>query len=56
MKQSVLVDLRNAYRPEELNGFTYYGIGRGEVRVSESTQISNSNLRDVERWMSPRVA
>jgi UDPglucose 6-dehydrogenase len=29
MKQAVLVDLRNVYRPEELQGFTYYGIGRG---------------------------
>jgi hypothetical protein len=25
----VLVDLRNVYRPEELQGFAYYGIGRG---------------------------
>src|SRR5262252_3415288 len=29
MKQSVLVDLRNIYRPEELPGFAYHGIGRG---------------------------
>jgi len=29
MKQSVLVDLRNIYRPEELQGFAYHGIGRG---------------------------
>jgi UDPglucose 6-dehydrogenase len=29
MKQAVLVDLRNVYRPEELQGFAYYGIGRG---------------------------
>src|SRR5215467_6630238 len=29
MKQSVLVDLRNVYRPEELQGFEYHGIGRG---------------------------
>jgi len=25
----VLVDLRNIYRPEELQGFAYHGIGRG---------------------------
>jgi hypothetical protein len=25
----VLVDLRNVYRPEELHGFAYYGVGRG---------------------------
>jgi UDPglucose 6-dehydrogenase len=29
MKQAVLVDLRNVYHPEELQGFAYYGIGRG---------------------------
>jgi UDPglucose 6-dehydrogenase len=29
MKQAVLVDLRNVYRPEELEGFAYYSIGRG---------------------------
>jgi UDPglucose 6-dehydrogenase len=28
MKRPVLVDLRNVYRPEELEGFTYHGIGR----------------------------
>jgi UDPglucose 6-dehydrogenase len=28
MKQAVLVDLRNVYRPEELEGFAYYGVGR----------------------------
>ncbi len=28
MRQPVLVDLRNVYRPEELNGFAYHGIGR----------------------------
>src|SRR3984893_704399 len=28
MKQPVLVDLRNVYRPEELEGFVYHGIGR----------------------------
>jgi UDPglucose 6-dehydrogenase len=30
MKQAVLVDLRNVYRPEELEGFAYHGIGRAE--------------------------
>jgi UDPglucose 6-dehydrogenase len=29
MKQAVLVDLRNVYHPEELQGFAYHGIGRG---------------------------
>ena len=29
MKQAVLVDLRNVYRPEELQGFAYHSIGRG---------------------------
>jgi UDPglucose 6-dehydrogenase len=29
MKRAVLVDLRNVYRPEELHGFAYYGVGRG---------------------------
>src|SRR5215470_6369706 len=29
MKQAVLVDLRNVYRAEELEGFAYHGIGRG---------------------------
>jgi UDPglucose 6-dehydrogenase len=29
MKQAVLVDLRNVYRPEELEGFAYYSVGRG---------------------------
>jgi len=28
MKQAVLVDLRNVYRPEEIEGFAYHGIGR----------------------------
>ena len=28
MKQPVLIDLRNVYRPEEIEGFTYHGIGR----------------------------
>jgi hypothetical protein len=33
MKQAVLVDLRNVYRPEELEGFSYYSVGRsGSVR------------------------
>lgn len=29
MKQPVLVDLRNVYRPEEMAGFAYHSIGRG---------------------------
>src|SRR6266446_2028103 len=29
MKQAVLVDLRNVYSAEELQGFAYHGIGRG---------------------------
>src|SRR5215467_5020927 len=29
MKQAVLVDLRNVYGAEELQGFAYHGIGRG---------------------------
>jgi UDPglucose 6-dehydrogenase len=29
MRQAVLVDLRNVYRPEELEGFSYYSVGRG---------------------------
>jgi UDPglucose 6-dehydrogenase len=29
MKQPVLVDLRNVYRPEEMEGFAYHSIGRG---------------------------
>ncbi len=28
MKQAVVVDLRNVYRPEEMNGFAYHSIGR----------------------------
>jgi UDPglucose 6-dehydrogenase len=34
MKQPVLVDLRNVYRPEEMNGFAYHGIGRGTQPAS----------------------
>jgi UDPglucose 6-dehydrogenase len=30
MKQAVVVDLRNIYRPEEMNGFAYHSIGRAE--------------------------
>ncbi|MEH2470351.1 hypothetical protein V1281_000404 [Nitrobacteraceae bacterium AZCC 2161] len=32
MKQPVLVDLRNVYRPEEMTqaGFTYESVGRGK--------------------------
>jgi len=29
MKQPVVVDLRNVYRPEEMAGFAYHSIGRG---------------------------
>jgi UDPglucose 6-dehydrogenase len=29
MKQAVVVDLRNVYRPEEMEGFAYHSIGRG---------------------------
>jgi len=29
MKHAVLVDLRNVYRPEEMEGFAYHSIGRG---------------------------
>jgi UDPglucose 6-dehydrogenase len=29
MKRAVLVDLRNVYRPEDLDGFAYHGVGRG---------------------------
>jgi UDPglucose 6-dehydrogenase len=32
MKQPVLVDLRNVYRPEDIEGFTYHGIGRPDRR------------------------
>jgi UDPglucose 6-dehydrogenase len=32
MKQPVVVDLRNVYRPEEMNGFSYSSIGRSERR------------------------
>jgi hypothetical protein len=28
MNQAVMVDLRNVYRPGEVNGFSYYSIGR----------------------------
>jgi hypothetical protein len=28
----VLVDLRNVYRPEDIEGFTYHGIGRPDRR------------------------
>jgi UDPglucose 6-dehydrogenase len=38
MKQPVLVDLRNVYRPEEIEGFTYHGIGR----PSHSREPSNA--------------
>jgi UDPglucose 6-dehydrogenase len=34
MKQAVVVDLRNVYRPEEMEGFAYHSIGRG-VRSTE---------------------
>jgi len=37
MKQAVLVDLRNVYRPEDLQGFAYHGIGRGGPFVSGGT-------------------
>jgi UDPglucose 6-dehydrogenase len=37
MKQAVLVDLRNVYRPEDLQGFSYHGIGRGGPFVSGGT-------------------
>jgi UDPglucose 6-dehydrogenase len=29
MKQAVVVDLRNVYRPEDMEGFAYHSIGRG---------------------------
>jgi UDPglucose 6-dehydrogenase len=32
MKQPVLVDLRNVYRPEDIEGFAYHGIGRADGR------------------------
>ena len=32
MKQPVLVDLRNVYRPEDIEGFAYHGIGRPDRR------------------------
>jgi UDPglucose 6-dehydrogenase len=32
MKQRIVVDLRNIYRPEEMNGFSYSSIGRSERR------------------------
>jgi UDPglucose 6-dehydrogenase len=32
MKEAVLIDLRNVYRPGEAAGFAYHGIGRGEAR------------------------
>ncbi len=32
MKQRVVVDLRNVYRPEEMNGFSYSSVGRSERR------------------------
>ncbi len=32
MKQPILVDLRNVYRPEEIEGFAYHSIGRAERR------------------------
>jgi len=32
MKQAVVVDLRNVYRPDEMNGFSYHSIGRAGRR------------------------
>jgi len=32
MKQAILVDLRNVYRPGEITGFAYHSIGRAEPR------------------------
>ena len=32
MKQPIVVDLRNVYRPEEMNGFSYSSVGRSERR------------------------
>jgi UDPglucose 6-dehydrogenase len=41
MKQAVLVDLRNVYRPEELDGFAYHGIGQsGRAAASDKKQNS----------------
>jgi UDPglucose 6-dehydrogenase len=34
MKQAVVVDLRNVYRPEEMDGFAYHGIGRAMQQAS----------------------
>jgi UDPglucose 6-dehydrogenase len=34
MKQAVLVDLRNVYRPGEVGGFAYHCVGRAEPRKS----------------------
>jgi UDPglucose 6-dehydrogenase len=34
MKQAVVVDLRNVYRPEEMDGFAYHSIGRGMRQAS----------------------
>jgi hypothetical protein len=33
MKQPVLVDLRNVYRPEDIEGFAYHGVGRADRRA-----------------------
>jgi UDPglucose 6-dehydrogenase len=32
MKQRIVVDLRNVYRPDEMNGFAYSSVGRSERR------------------------
>jgi UDPglucose 6-dehydrogenase len=32
MNQRVLIDLRNVYRPQEIEGFTFHGVGQSSVQ------------------------
>lgn len=36
MKLPIIIDGRNIYEKEDLNGFEYYGVGRGTLKLGES--------------------
>ncbi len=36
MKLPIVIDDQNIYEKEDLNGFEYYGVGRGTLKLGES--------------------
>jgi UDPglucose 6-dehydrogenase len=46
MKRPIIIDLRNVYPPEEMNGFSYYSVGRPNVVAHQEKYMPTDDRRE----------